>query len=87
LTLDHLKEYLEEFKFEDYKGKNNLVLKTFKCLRDVGAVGTTWKETELVVTVDDNLLFFDEGDRELIKKSKKKMKLMYVKISKIKDKN
>lgn len=43
-------------------------MKQFRCCKDVGSIGRTWKEIDLIITVDNNVFIFDEPKKGFYKK-------------------
>lgn len=87
LSFNELKEYLENFKFIECEQNHLLVQKSFKAKRDVASIGTTWEDCQLVITVDDFLLIYDQRKKTgNIKITDKKMNLDKVKPQKHKSK-
>ena len=86
LEKEDIKNYLCDFSLVDMVGQHKLVLKVFKAERDVASMSTKWRNVEIVFTVDDFILIFDENQRNAFVKSKIKLKVQYIKLKKITDK-
>lgn len=82
-----MKEYLENFKFKECEANHLLVQKSFKANRDTAAIGTTWEECQLIITIDDFLLIYGQKKKTgNLKVTDKKMNLDRVRVQKHKTK-
>ena len=59
-SVSELKNYLIKCPIVEEQRSHPLVLKQLRAFRDVGHVGKSWREIEIIVTVDYNVLIYDE---------------------------
>lgn len=59
-SVSELRNYLTKCPIVEEQRSHPLVLKQLKAFRDVGHVGKSWREIEIIVTVDYNVLIYDE---------------------------
>ena len=64
LDLEGIKNYFLTFQVPENEDKNHrLIQRIFEVYRDDGALGTKWKKCELIFTVDEFILIYDENQR------------------------
>ena len=64
LDLEGIKNYFLTFQVPENEDKNHrLIQRIFEVYRDDGALGTKWKKCELIFTVDEFTLIYDENQR------------------------
>ena len=64
LDLEGIKNYFLTFQVPEYEDKNHrLIQRIFEVYRDDGTLGTKWKKCELIFTVDEFILIYDENQR------------------------
>ena len=64
LDLEGIKNFFLTFQVPENEDKNHrLIQRIFEVYRDDGALGTKWKKCELIFTVDEFILIYDENQR------------------------
>ena len=64
LDFEGLKNFFLTFQVPENEDKNHrLIQRIFEVYRDDGALGTKWKKCELIFTVDEFILIYDENQR------------------------
>ena len=64
LDLEGIKNFFLTFQVPENEEKNHrLIQRIFEVYRDDGALGTKWKKCELIFTVDEFILIYDENQR------------------------
>ncbi|KRX02364.1 hypothetical protein PPERSA_09981 [Pseudocohnilembus persalinus] len=86
ISIEDVEYFMTKYQCQELEKYSKLVLQTFQGQRDVGAVKKEFKQCELIVTIDDFLLFFDEPVDTEITVATKKLHMNKVSAKKIKDK-
>lgn len=64
LDFEGIKNFFLTFQVPENEDKNHrLIQRIFEVYRDDGALGTKWKKCELIFTVDEFILIYDENQR------------------------
>ena len=64
LDFEGIKNFFLTFQVPENEDKNHrLIQRIFEIYRDDGALGTNWKKCELIFTVDEFILIYDENQR------------------------
>jgi len=56
-----LQSYMSSFEFEYVGITSDLILKSFKVQRDVGLFGSSWKDCELVISFQKQIIVLQQG--------------------------
>lgn len=64
LTLEHIQKYFCDFEITPFEDKS-LIHKQFALEKEGGTLSKNWKNVQVIISIDNNLLIFNDEDRNL----------------------